>query len=223
MDAVAVADTYAAPGGGSGPASRRIMGNVHCRNQGRGGRGGGFLMLPLLVSGALVVMSMSGLAATAGAAGADGTPPTAQTAQNGGIEPGTLAFAIATSLLPVAVPRASFGPVPPAVTGVAPGDPGYTTTVTWGKGAVVAPAKALPAGLVLSSTGVLSGTPSPKLLSGTDEVTVKVTETITSHNIWGRPVPRSEPSRPRSRWRWRTPGRPACCPSPPGTASPARW
>jgi hypothetical protein len=40
----------------------------------------------------------------------------------------------------------------------------------------------LPKGLKLSKTGVLSGTPSTKLLAGTTSVKVQVTETVTTLN-----------------------------------------
>ena len=51
----------------------------------------------------------------------------------------------------------------------------YTTTLKWKK-------VTLPKGLKLSSAGVLSGTPSTKLVAGPSSVTVQVTETVTTLN-----------------------------------------
>ena len=57
----------------------------------------------------------------------------------------------------------------------------FVTTLRWSKGTPVAPATvSLPSGMRLSSTGVLSGTPSSRLAPGTYFVAVKVTETITT-------------------------------------------
>jgi hypothetical protein len=70
--------------------------------------------------------------------------------------------------------------VPLIVQGVTPSSSGYTTQVKWAKGTVVAPQVALPKGLKLSSTGVLSGTVSKKSATGLNSVTVKVTETVTT-------------------------------------------
>ena len=64
--------------------------------------------------------------------------------------------------------------------GIGSGAPGVLTTLKWAKGMVVAPAKALPKGLVLSSSGLLSGTPSMALYPGTFPIKVKVTETVTT-------------------------------------------
>jgi hypothetical protein len=95
-------------------------------------------------------------------------------------------FAIATPSLPSATPGVAYGPVTLEATGVGVSASGYATTLKWAKGSVVAPARALPAGLTLSSSGVLSGTPSRLLKSGTRSVTVKVTETVTSLNSRGK-------------------------------------
>lgn len=90
------------------------------------------------------------------------------------------AFSITTSSLPGATRGAPYGPVPLIVQGVTPSSSGYTTQVKWAKGTVVAPQVALPKGLKLSSTGVLSGTVSKKSATGLNSVTVKVTETVTT-------------------------------------------
>jgi len=87
---------------------------------------------------------------------------------------------ITTSTLPVAVRGSAYGPVTLQVSGIGASASGYTTNVAWGKGAVAAPATALPKGLKLSKSGVLSGTPSTKLAASSSAVTVKVTEKVTT-------------------------------------------
>ena len=80
----------------------------------------------------------------------------------------TQLFQIWTSSLPPATPGSPYGQIPLQAIGAAPG-----ATLKWKK------AGALPKGLKLSSTGILSGTPNLKLVAGTNpSVPVQVTETV---------------------------------------------
>jgi Invasin, domain 3 len=97
-------------------------------------------------------------------------------------------FSITTSSLPSATPDTPYGPVTLEAAGLGVSASPYTTTLKWAKGTVVSPAAALPRGLKLSSTGVLSGTPNKKLAAGTSSITVKVTEKVTTLNSKGRGV-----------------------------------
>ena len=84
-------------------------------------------------------------------------------------------FYISTSSLPLVASASPYGPVTLQATGLGVSDSPYTTTVKW-FGAE------LPKGLKVSSDGVLSGTPNPKLLAGSYSVVVQATETVTTLN-----------------------------------------
>ncbi len=85
-------------------------------------------------------------------------------------------FGIATTSLPNATPGTKYLPtVTLQADGIGTSAPGYTTTLKWAK-------VSLPKGMKLSSSGVLSGTPSKTLAAGPSSVTVKVTETVTTLN-----------------------------------------
>ena len=100
----------------------------------------------------------------------------------------TYEFGVGTSQLPTAVPGTAYGPVTLQVVNAGVSTAPSTTKVVWARGTVVAPAKALPLGLLLSSTGVLSGTPRASLYPGTTSVVVKATETVTTLSSQGRVV-----------------------------------
>ena len=168
------------------------MEHVHHRERDRSGRKGRLVSL-LPVGGALVLASMSTVAVTSTVAGADSSvsAPTSSAGQHGNTEVASTSgphLAISTAVLPVAAAGGTYGPVALSVTGVTPSVSPAMTTVTWSKGAVAAPAKALPAGFAVSSAGVLSGKPSPSLPSGSYNVTVKVTEKYVLLNPLGRPI-----------------------------------
>ena len=84
-------------------------------------------------------------------------------------------FSITTSSLPAATRNVAYTPFTLSLAAVGVSAPGYTTTVKWTK-------VTLPKGFVLSATGVLSGTPNKKLIPGSNPVTVKATETVTTMN-----------------------------------------
>lgn len=84
-----------------------------------------------------------------------------------------VSFGIVTSSLPGAVHGQAYAPIQLRVAGVGVSAPGYVTTVTWAK-------VALPKGMKLSPTGILAGVPSKTLVPGTAQVTVKVTEKVTT-------------------------------------------
>lgn len=84
-------------------------------------------------------------------------------------------FSVTTTSLPDAVPGQAYGPVTLQATGITASGNGFTTTLKWSK-------VALPRGLKLSSSGVISGTPKMKLVAGTSDATVKVTETVSNLN-----------------------------------------
>ena len=84
-------------------------------------------------------------------------------------------FSVTTTSLPDATIGSAYGPVQLTAGPLGASTPPDVTTVKWKKG-VVTVGKALPKGLHLSPTGVLSGTPSAKLAPGTYSVTVKATE-----------------------------------------------
>ncbi len=88
----------------------------------------------------------------------------------------TPGFTITTSSLPSATPGVAYGPATLQETGAGTSDSPYVTTFKWKKKV------ALLRGLKLSSDGVLSGTPSHKLVAGPSSVTVQVTETVTTFN-----------------------------------------
>jgi len=79
---------------------------------------------------------------------------------------------IVTSALPGAARGTAYGPVRLVAAGQGVSSSPHATALTWAK-------VALPKGLRLSRTGVLSGTPSKKLAAGPTTVTVQVTETVT--------------------------------------------
>jgi len=84
-------------------------------------------------------------------------------------------FRITTTSLPAGTRGSAYGPVTLGTASAAASVPPYTTTFQWAK-------VTLPKVLKLSSTGVLSGTPSAKVAAGASSVTVKVTETVTTLN-----------------------------------------
>jgi hypothetical protein len=86
-----------------------------------------------------------------------------------------LPFRITTTAFPSATPGSPYGPVDLQAAGEETSTSPFATTLKWKK-------IALPRGLKLSSTGVLSGTPSAKLAAGPSSVTVQVTETVTTLN-----------------------------------------
>ena len=81
-----------------------------------------------------------------------------------------------TTVLPDGTCGVAYGPVTLQASGISASAGSYVTTLKWKK-------VALPKGLKLTSAGVLSGTPSlTKLVSGSNPITVKVTETVTTLN-----------------------------------------
>jgi IPT/TIG domain len=84
-------------------------------------------------------------------------------------------FRIATSSLPSAAPGVAYGPITLQEAGAGSSTSPYATTVKWKK-------LTLPKGLKLSSAGVLSGTPSSKLIGGPSAISVQVTEMVTTLN-----------------------------------------
>jgi hypothetical protein len=84
-------------------------------------------------------------------------------------------LSISTTSLPPATPGAPYAPVTLQAANLTTSTSPYTTTLKWHK-------VALPKGLRLSSAGVLSGTPSKKLVAGSSSVTVQVTEKVTILN-----------------------------------------
>jgi YVTN family beta-propeller protein len=88
---------------------------------------------------------------------------------------------ITTPSLPPATPGTAYGPVTLQATGIGTSTPPYSTTSKWKK-------VAMPRGLKLSSTGVLSGTPNKKLEPGPSSATIQVTETVMTLNTKHRPV-----------------------------------
>jgi YVTN family beta-propeller protein len=93
----------------------------------------------------------------------------------------TVAFDITTPNLPSVSPGTPYGPVTLQADNLGASASPYTTTLKWRK-------VALPKGLKLSSTGVLSGTPAKRIAPGQSSVTVQVTETVTTVNARNRPV-----------------------------------
>ena len=89
-------------------------------------------------------------------------------------------FAVLTSSLPQAAAGVRYPPVQLEVTGTSASTSPYVTTVRWTKGPATAPATALPEGMRLSATGVLSGTPNRHLTPGSYTVYVQVTEKVTT-------------------------------------------
>ncbi len=85
----------------------------------------------------------------------------------------TSGFGIITTGLPSATSGVAYGPVTLQAANLGTSTNPYTTTVKW-FGAE------LPKGLTLSSTGVLSGTPSTNLRPGPYSVVVQATETVTT-------------------------------------------
>jgi streptogramin lyase len=81
---------------------------------------------------------------------------------------------VTTGSLPAATRGVSYGPVN-LTASVDPSTSPYVTTVKWHK-------VSLPRGLKLSSSGVLSGTPSSKLHAGSSSITVQVSEKVTTLN-----------------------------------------
>jgi hypothetical protein len=88
---------------------------------------------------------------------------------------GTPGFTITTSSLPACTTGVAYGSVALQEAGAGTSTSPYTTTLKWKK-------VTLPKGLTLSSAGVLSGTPSSKLVGGSSSITVQVTETVTTLN-----------------------------------------
>ena len=89
-------------------------------------------------------------------------------------------FAIVPPYLPPATPGTPYGPVTLQAVNLDISTPPYITTVTWSKQALVLPARALPPGMTLSSTGVLAGTPRLTLTAGLTYIKVKATESVTT-------------------------------------------
>ena len=104
----------------------------------------------------------------------------AASAASASVTPAGAGFAVTTTSLPAAVRGHAYGPATLAVSGVTASSPGFTTTVAWAKGAATSSGPALPKGLKLSKTGVLSGTPSATVAAGSYTVSVKATETVTT-------------------------------------------
>ena len=90
---------------------------------------------------------------------------------NGEVDITPVLFSVLTTSLPPATRGVAYGPVTLQAVGIGPSSSPYTTTLKWHK-------LWLPNGLKLSSAGVLSGTPSTKLLAYVYPVGVKVTETV---------------------------------------------
>ncbi len=84
-------------------------------------------------------------------------------------------FAIVVPSLPAAAPGISYGPVTLQAVNLGTSDAPFATTLKWKK-------IALPRGLKLSGSGVLSGTPNARLAAGPNSVTVEVTETVVTLN-----------------------------------------
>jgi lysophospholipase L1-like esterase len=84
-------------------------------------------------------------------------------------------FAIAPALLPTATPGTAYGPVTLTARNTGISASPFITTLKWAK-------VALPKGLRLSSTGVLSGTPNKRAAPGSTSVAVQVTEKVTTLN-----------------------------------------
>ncbi len=99
------------------------------------------------------------------------------------------------SSLPAATHGVSYAPVALSVAGVTPSSPGYTTKVQWavascggddrsegsgqrGVGSCSRDKSQIPEGMTLSPSGVLSGTPSKRLVPGTYYVNVQVTQFV---------------------------------------------
>jgi hypothetical protein len=97
--------------------------------------------------------------------------PSAGNCSTGAVEP----FGISTTSLPNATPGTAYGPVTLTTQEAGVSTSPNVTTLKWKK-------VALPKGLKLSSTGVLSGTPSSKLLADPNSATVQVTETVITLN-----------------------------------------
>lgn len=87
----------------------------------------------------------------------------------GAVEP----FGVSTRSLPNATPGTAYGTVTLSAQGEAASTSPNLTTLKWKK-------ITLPSGMKLTSAGVLSGTPSPKLTAGPSSVTIQLTETITT-------------------------------------------
>jgi hypothetical protein len=90
------------------------------------------------------------------------------------ITPTKVGLTITTTSLPVATRGAIFGPVTLTTVDVDPSASPFVTTLKWHK---VSP---LPKGLKLSGAGVLSGTPSLKMVDGSTSITVSATEKVTT-------------------------------------------
>jgi len=109
-----------------------------------------------------------------------------------------LGFGIADTTLPDATHGVAYAPVQLQTVLPSTSTSPYATTFKWGKGTlpppnttgtgVPTPTTALPKGMKLSYTGVLSGTPSMKLLPGTYDVIVAVTETVSTINAAGHRI-----------------------------------
>ena len=84
-------------------------------------------------------------------------------------------FAIAPAPLPNATPGAAYGPVTLTARNAGISASPFTTTLKWAK-------ITLPKGLMLSPTGVLSGTPNRRITPGSTSVSVQVTEKVTTLN-----------------------------------------
>ena len=87
----------------------------------------------------------------------------------------TSGFGISTTSLPSATPGTAYGPVVLQAGNLGTSTSPFVTTVKWHK-------VALPKGLRLSSTGVLSGTPNKNLAAGPSSATVQATESVTTVN-----------------------------------------
>jgi hypothetical protein len=84
-----------------------------------------------------------------------------------------VALGIATDSLPSAVPGTPYSPVTLRKVGVSASTAPNITSFKWKK-------VSLPSGMKLSQNGVLSGTPSKKVLGAWSAITVQLAETVTT-------------------------------------------
>ena len=104
----------------------------------------------------------------------DGTHVWVSNSGDGTVSELAIKFVITTTSLPNAH-SSPWGPVQLQVANVGTSASPYVTTVKWKK-------VSIPKGLKLSSSGVLSGTPSDKFVGEIAPVTVQATETVTTLN-----------------------------------------
>ena len=116
--------------------------------------------------------------ATFNSSGITGTAPLTEAAYElleAQLFPVTPPFEVAPVILLPATPSTSYGPMTLEAANLGASTSPYVTTLKWKK-------VTLPKGLTLSSAGVLSGTPSSKLVGGPSSITVQATETVTTLN-----------------------------------------